>query len=186
MRVDDSGGRRMERQSAAERRLQVARLRRIEQPDLARAARACAPRERLESRGLALLDCHDELAAATMRDVVCGAERVKELPSARAESRLGTAGLVVDAGVDDLAVARTRPRSDAIGGFDDDDITASNPGLSGHTAITMNRSDSGSGTTSGGAGYLIKAATGASGTSTFALTASEEYRGVTIGIAPAP
>ena len=73
-----------------------------------------------------------------------------------------------------------------IGGFDDDDITVGNPGLAGHTAITMNRSDSGSGTTSGGAGYLIKAATGASGTSTFALTASEEYRAVTIGIAPAP
>jgi hypothetical protein len=73
-----------------------------------------------------------------------------------------------------------------IGGFDDDDITVGDPGLTGHTAITMNRSGSGTGTTSGGAGYLIKAATGASGTSTFALTASEEYRAVTIGIAPAP
>ena len=73
-----------------------------------------------------------------------------------------------------------------IGGFDDDDITVGDPGLTGHTAITMNRSDSGTGTTSGGAGYLIKAATGASGTSNFALTASENYRAVTIGIAPAP
>lgn len=73
-----------------------------------------------------------------------------------------------------------------IGGFDDDDITADVPGLAGHSAITMGKSDSGTGTTSGGAGYILQHSTGDSGTSTFSLTASEEYRAVTIAIAPAP
>ena len=73
-----------------------------------------------------------------------------------------------------------------IGGFDDDDITAGDPGLSGHTAITMGESGSGNGTAAGGAGYLLQGGTGDSGTSTFSLTASEQYRAVTIAIAPAP
>jgi len=71
-----------------------------------------------------------------------------------------------------------------IGGFRGDDITVDAPGLSGHTAITMDYSKSG-GTMSGGAGYKIQSATGSSGTSNFALTASRAYRAVTIAIAPA-
>ena len=73
-----------------------------------------------------------------------------------------------------------------IGGFDDDDISPGDPGLSGHTAITMGASSSGSGTASGGAGYVLQSGTGDSGESSFSLTASEEYRAVTIAIAPAP
>ncbi|MBT8102972.1 MAG: DNRLRE domain-containing protein [Gammaproteobacteria bacterium] len=73
-----------------------------------------------------------------------------------------------------------------IGGFDDDDITPGDPGLSGHTAVTMGASDTGIGTASGGAGYVLQSGTGESDTSNFALTASEEYRAVTIAIAPAP
>ena len=73
-----------------------------------------------------------------------------------------------------------------IGGFDDDDISVGAPGLAGHTAITMDKSGAGNGTCSGGAGYLTQATAGSSGTSTFSLTRSEEYRTVTIGIAPAP
>ena len=74
-----------------------------------------------------------------------------------------------------------------IGGFDDDDIIVDTPGLSGHTVITMDRSNTGNqGTCSGGAGYLQQAAIGASGTSSFSLTAAEGYRTVTIAIAPEP
>ena len=71
-----------------------------------------------------------------------------------------------------------------IGGFDDDDITEDNPGLSGHTAITMDESNSGNSTCSGGAGYIQQSAAGDSGTSTFSLTSGEQYRTVTIAIAP--
>lgn len=71
-----------------------------------------------------------------------------------------------------------------LGGFDDDDVTIDDPGLPGHTAITMDENDSGAGTCSGGAGYVNQAAAGASGTSNFALTASEQYVTITIAIAP--
>jgi len=72
-----------------------------------------------------------------------------------------------------------------IGGFKDDDITVDAPGLSGHTAITMDYSKSG-GKCSGGAGYVTQAAIGSSGTSNFSLTVSKEYRAVTIAIVSAP
>ena len=73
-----------------------------------------------------------------------------------------------------------------IGGFDDDDITVDAPGLSGHTAITMDKSNTGSSTCSGGAGYVQQAAIGASGISEFSLTGNEQSRMVTIAIAPDP
>ena len=73
-----------------------------------------------------------------------------------------------------------------LGGFDDDDITVGAPGLPGHTGIAMGKSSNGNGTASVGAGYVMQAAAGDSGTSNFALTRSEEYRTVTIAIAPAP
>jgi hypothetical protein len=73
-----------------------------------------------------------------------------------------------------------------LGGFDDDDISIGNPGLTGHTAITMDQSSNGNGTASAGAGYVTQAAAGDSGTSDFLLSASEQYRTVTIAIAPAP
>ena len=71
-----------------------------------------------------------------------------------------------------------------IGGFDDDDITTDSTGLTGHTDITMDESSSGWGTCSGGAAYRQQAAAGASGTANFSLTSSEQYRTVTISIAP--
>jgi len=71
-----------------------------------------------------------------------------------------------------------------IGGFDDDDVSIDSPGLSGNTAITMDESSSGSYTCSGGAGYKQQAATGSSGISEFSLWGSEQYRTVTIAIAP--
>jgi len=72
-----------------------------------------------------------------------------------------------------------------IGGFDDDDINVGNPGLAGHTAITMDESGSGSGTCSAGAGYTEQSAAGNSGTSNFSLNGNEQSRMVTIAIAPA-
>jgi len=73
-----------------------------------------------------------------------------------------------------------------IGGFDNDAITVDNTGLSGHTSITMDASSSGSGNCSGGAGYKTQAAVGPAGTATFALTSAEQWRTMTIAIAPSP
>ena len=65
-------------------------------------------------------------------------------------------------------------------------IDVGNPGLPGHSPINMEKSSTGNGTVSGGAGYLTQTAAGVSGTSGFSLTNAEDYRAVTIGIAPAP
>lgn len=73
-----------------------------------------------------------------------------------------------------------------LGGFDGPDITVDAPGLTGHTAVTMDRSSSGSNAAAGAAGYVAQASAGSSGSSDFALTGSEEYVTVTIAIAPAP
>jgi len=73
-----------------------------------------------------------------------------------------------------------------LAGFDDDDITIGDPGLAGHTAINMGESGGGNASTSGGSGYVVQAAAGDSGTASFALTNSEEWVTITVGIAPAP
>jgi hypothetical protein len=69
-----------------------------------------------------------------------------------------------------------------LGGFDDDDITIGSTGLVGHTAITMNGSGTGTSTSSGGAGYVAQAAIGATGSASFALTAGEQYRTMTLAL----
>lgn len=71
-----------------------------------------------------------------------------------------------------------------LGGFDDDDVSVDDPGLSDHTAITMDETDSGKGTSSGGAGYVLQTTAGDSGSSNFSLNNSEEWITVTIAIAP--
>ena len=73
-----------------------------------------------------------------------------------------------------------------LGGFDDDDISAGDPGLSGHTAINMGDSGNGNSTASGGSGYVLQPTAGASDTSSFTLSANEDYVTVTLAIAPAP
>jgi hypothetical protein len=74
-----------------------------------------------------------------------------------------------------------------IGGFDDDDIEEDDPKMSGHTTITMDESDSGDGTASDAAAYAKQEAIGDSGTADFDLAgkAKEQYRTVTVAIAPA-
>lgn len=67
-----------------------------------------------------------------------------------------------------------------LGGFDNEQIIAGDPGLYGHTAITM-ASSSGGGC-SGGAGYLMQAAAGDSGVSAFTLVGDEAYVTVTLAV----
>lgn len=72
-----------------------------------------------------------------------------------------------------------------IGGFDDDDVSTDDTGLTGHTTITMDASGSGNGSCSGGAAYVTQATPGASGSVNFDLTAGEQYHCITVAIAPA-
>ena len=73
-----------------------------------------------------------------------------------------------------------------IGGFGEDDITVDDAGMSGHTTITMDMSDGGKGSCSGGAAYVLQANPGASGTSEFVLTGNQDYVCVTAAIEAAP
>lgn len=70
-----------------------------------------------------------------------------------------------------------------IGGFDTKYVTSGIPGLAGHSAITMEASNNNANANSGGAGFVQQESMGTSGTSTFSLTSSADYRTVTIGIA---
>jgi hypothetical protein len=72
-----------------------------------------------------------------------------------------------------------------VGGFAGNSITVDSTGLpSLHRNITMDKSGASGNTCSGGAGYIKKPTAGASGASTFSLTASQRYRTVTFAIAP--
>jgi len=76
-----------------------------------------------------------------------------------------------------------------LGGFDRNRIAVDAPGLSGHTAITMDKSDDSISSASGGAGYVMQATAGDSGTSSFSYanaSDSEEFFTVTLAIPPSP
>lgn len=85
----------------------------------------------------------------------------------------------VTTSVDDCLILR-------IGGYDDDDIFDGDPGMSGHTTITANKSGTGTSSCSGAAAYEMLDTAGSSGTANFSLDRSEEWRTLTIAIEPDP
>jgi hypothetical protein len=73
-----------------------------------------------------------------------------------------------------------------IGGFDADRVNTNNAGMSQHTTITVDRSDTSGGNVAGGAAYRTVATPGSTGTANFTLTGSEEFVTFTVVIAPQP
>lgn len=73
-----------------------------------------------------------------------------------------------------------------IGGFDDDDISVDNAGVTGYTTITMDQCGSGSGTVSGGAAYARIATPTSVPEMSFSLTSNEQSVTLTLVIPPAP
>jgi len=69
-------------------------------------------------------------------------------------------------------------------GASDDDIIIDSGYPSGTTGITVDKSNTGTSSCSGGAAYETQAATGATGTAWFALTGSEEWMAITLAIQP--
>jgi hypothetical protein len=120
MAVDDPGDRREQRGFGIERRLERACLRAAQPAQsfdaVGERARFDRPK-RLDLRGAR---GDDELAAAPVADAVRFAVRIEQPPPRDAQRRLQRAGRVVEAGVDDLAVARARAVADAVGRLDDD------------------------------------------------------------------
>ena len=72
-----------------------------------------------------------------------------------------------------------------IGGFDHKDVTTDDSGLPGYVTITMDNSSTNGGSVSGGAAYVYESA-GSTGSETFSLNDDEQYRTITLAIAPAP
>ena len=74
----------------------------------------------------------DQLAAIAMRHAMLGAIGIEHAPAGDAGPRHQAALGIVDAGVDDLGIARAGLGADAFGGLDDDDLTAGKGKRAGH------------------------------------------------------
>src|SRR6185503_93696 len=105
MRGDDAGQRRMERTHAVELRLQGDCLRCRQFLELYAVAR-CGGLDLRALRELSLGSRDDELAATAVEHITGLAVLVELVAPRDAQTRLEGAARIVDAGVDDLAVAR--------------------------------------------------------------------------------
>src|SRR5205807_1366059 len=118
LRIDDAGERGVKRRRARELRLERLSRRAVEPRELD-AVGLRRGGDAGEARQLGIGRGDDELFAAPMRNGAPGAELVEPLTPSDAQLRLERARRIVDAGVDHLAVARTRPGAEARGGFED-------------------------------------------------------------------
>jgi hypothetical protein len=114
--VDDAGRGRKQRAVRPERRLERADLCAAEPEEVVDAVRLRLCLERRKLGDLALVGGDDQLAAAPVLHAVLAAEAVKHHLALDAEPGLGKAGRVIDASVDDFAVARAHPRLDGVHG----------------------------------------------------------------------
>ena len=73
---------------------------------------------------MVILRATRQLAAAAVGDALRRAERIQQAPAFEAELRLQAIGRRVQAGVNDLAVARTGDAADRGLGFDDHHLAA--------------------------------------------------------------
>ena len=116
--VDDAGAGRPQRLGGMHLGLVAAQGGRV--PALHRhAVGTGAALEALQGRVLVAVGRHHHLAAGPVRHAAAGAIGVEQLLAAHTQPRLGAAGGVVQAGVDDFAVARTHALADAIGRLND-------------------------------------------------------------------
>ena len=80
--------------------------------------------DRLQEIALLAVGRHDQLAAIAVRYAVLLAVVIEQAPALDAGARHQAALGIVDAGVDDLGVARAGPGADALGSLENDDLTA--------------------------------------------------------------
>ena len=108
VRVDYARLRRPEGRASVDSRLAALNLGLVQELERARTVCRCEHRDPLERLLLLRLDRHDELARATVRDVVLLAARVETLSAFHAAACLERVGRIVEPGVDDLAVSGGR------------------------------------------------------------------------------
>src|SRR6185437_4328346 len=124
MAVDDAGRGRDEAADRGEIRLKTAQRVGAEEFKIADAVRRRPLANAVEQRELALLAGDDELAEPLVLDAALGAIGIEHLAAGDAGARLEAAPRVVDAGMDDLAVARGGLEADAVFALEHHDLDA--------------------------------------------------------------
>ncbi len=122
--VDDPGRRRQEGRDAVQFRLEAPRLRRVEAFEIIDAIDARRVRNPVERRKLRLAGGDDDLAELRVREPMLAAIGVEATAALDAGRRLQAVLGIVDAAVDDLAVARRGLETDGPGALDDHHFTA--------------------------------------------------------------
>ena len=120
--VDDAGFRRRQCADAGKLRLERARGVTADHLQPFDAVGQSLRQERLDLGELGLVGRDDQLAAFVGGDAVRGAEFVQHAPPAHAMARAQRCGRIIDAGVNDLAVARRHAVADAAGRLGDDHV----------------------------------------------------------------
>ena len=120
--VDDAGRRRQHRSRAVQRRFQRDRLCGTQPGQIVHAAGLAALHQRAQCAFLRCVGGHHQLAATPVRDAMRLAVVVQQLTPAHAQPGLQRPRGVVQAGVDDLAVARTGAGTDGRRGFEHDHL----------------------------------------------------------------
>ena len=141
MAVDDAGFRRIHRESAGERGLEPPRRGALDHLDPFDAVDRGLLDDRFEPNGFGIVGGHDELAALAVRHAMRGAEVVEHPPPAGTMIRPLGAGRVIEAGVDDLAVAGGHAGADAGGGLRDDHLVSGKRGRAPNRKPDHARSD---------------------------------------------
>ena len=124
--VDDPGGRRPERSGAGELGLERLGAGGVPELEIGDAVLGCFLLDAVELGQLVLAGGDDQLAAIAVRDATAAAVVVEPPLALDAEPRLQAAGRVVDAGMDDLAVARAGLAADQLVALQEDHLA---PGL---------------------------------------------------------
>ena len=122
--VDNAGGRREQGGVAVQRRLQLPRGIAREGLQIEHAIGFGVRPDRLQLFGFLGRSGDDQLAAIAVRNAVLPAVFIERALAADAHPRHQAAGLVIDAGVDHLAVARGRDGADAFGRLQHDHLAA--------------------------------------------------------------
>ena len=108
--------------SATQRGLERARLLAAQPDEIGDAVGLGLGFERSEFVDLACVRRHQELAASLVRNAELSAKRVQHRFAVDAEPRLVEPRRIIDAGVDDFAVARTDARANSALALDDDHL----------------------------------------------------------------
>ena len=120
--VDDPGRGRQQRALRVERGLERARLRAAQPDEIGHAVGLGLGFERGELADFSLVHRHQELAASLVGHAELLGERVEHRLALDAEPRLVEPGRIIDAGMDDFAIARTHTLADSAFALDDDDL----------------------------------------------------------------